>query len=424
MTNLRKRMFTPLMIEKVGVPDRGRIEIADAYCPGLLLRVSDNGYKSFSVIYRVAGEGGINKRGTPIGGKQHRITLGRWPLLTLQEARKQAMEVRITASTGHDPRFLRRNSIAIQTENTVESVLKRFIERQAKSGNVNWKNIQSLLERTLIPGWGVRAINKVTRADAHALLDEVAMNKGAKMAGEVRKHAGRLFSWALDREIVTANPFVRMDRPEDEKYKPRERCLTDKELALVWEASKQLGYPYGTCVQLLILTGLRRDNLGAAKWEWLDKETNLLVVPKEHFKSRYIHEVPLSGLAREIVVALPRYENNSFLFTGRIGGKAINGWSDRKGKLDSVISELNQGNEIPSWTIHDLRHTVKTGLSRLGISSDIKDRILGHAKTGMDAVYDHYTYRNEKCAALELWAEHIQKIIASEPPSPTKTLLK
>ncbi len=80
MRENNKKAFTDQMLEKLNPPKKGRLEIGDRHCPGLLLRVSENGLKSFSVIYRVPGEGGLTPQGRLLAGPQHRITLGRWPI--------------------------------------------------------------------------------------------------------------------------------------------------------------------------------------------------------------------------------------------------------------------------------------------------------------------------------------------------------
>jgi integrase len=412
MAHLRKRILTPRLIEKLGGRGiGGRLEIGDSYCPGLLLRVTERGVKSFSVIYRVAGEGGLSASGRPRGGKQHRITLGQWPIIDLVTAREKAREIRIAAGSGRDPRLDRRNEITKLVTNNVSAVIDRYIDRQAKPSILNWKNVESLLKRIVVPEWGNRPMVEITRTDAHALLDKVAEERGPKMAQSVKRDTGRLFSWAVDREIVSANPFHRMDRPNDEKYQPRERHLSDAELKLIWNGCEELGYPYGPAIRLLILTGLRRGNISSSCWSWIDTKERLLTVPKSEYKSRRIHELPFSDKAWEIVETLPRFNSCEWLFRAARGDGHIDGWSPMRQRLCDIIKANNSGAAIPLWTIHDLRHTVKTGLSRLRVNSDIKDRVLGHAKKGMDAVYDHHDYRDEKREALELWAKHIAGLL-------------
>ncbi len=84
-----KRRLTEQMIERLRPPPAGRLEIRDDLCPGLVLRVSAHGSRSLSVIYKVPGEGGVSPQGRPLAGSQHRITLGRWPVVGLAEARDQ-----------------------------------------------------------------------------------------------------------------------------------------------------------------------------------------------------------------------------------------------------------------------------------------------------------------------------------------------
>lgn len=407
MKEAKKKTFTPLFLEALNPPKEGRLEIGDKLCPGLLLRVSKSGVKSFSVIYRVPGEGGISPNGRPLAGKQHRVTLGRWPILDVPTAREMARNILIEALSGKDPRYHRQQMLASLAENTVSQVFSRYIERQAKPSLRNWKNVESALTRMVVPEWGNMQMADITRRDAHALLDKIAQEKGPHMASAIRRLTGRAFSWAVDRDIIPVNPFLRMDRPDDEKYTPRERCLSDDELAVIWEATKQLGYPSGPAIQLLILTGLRRANVTQAQWSWIDTTNRILTVPKSEFKSNRIHEAPLSKIAWEILQSLPRYNDAQCLFRSTRSAKPMNSWSSIKADLDKAIKALRPETPLQPWTIHDIRHTVKTGLSRLRVNADIKDRVMGHAKRGMDAVYDHHDYREEKREALELWAIHL-----------------
>src|SRR5687768_16786400 len=104
MATTNKKRLTNQMLEKMTPPKSGCTEIGDDLCPGLILRVSEQGSKSLSVIYRVLGEGGESDSGRLMAGKQHRVTLGRWPVVGLSEARERARAIIAKANEGMDPR--------------------------------------------------------------------------------------------------------------------------------------------------------------------------------------------------------------------------------------------------------------------------------------------------------------------------------
>jgi len=128
------------MIERLRSPLAGRIEISDDICPGLCLRVTPHGSKSFSVAYKVPGEGGVSSSGRLLVGKQHRITLGAWPILGLKEAREQARGLLEQVTKGVDPRASRKERNVERHENSFGRLLERFIEHEVKPNVRSWRN--------------------------------------------------------------------------------------------------------------------------------------------------------------------------------------------------------------------------------------------------------------------------------------------
>ncbi len=188
-----KRRFTEPMIERTRPPKVGRIELGDEVVPGLVLRVTQRGARSFSVIYKVPGEGGVSPTGRPRTGRQHRVTLGRWPMLRLKRAREEARKILETVSEGRDPQPERREQNLIRHTNTVEAVTRRFIEQDARRTVASWRRIEQCLELHVLPELGSRPIRDIRRADVHALLDALVANARVGAAREVRKHLSRLF---------------------------------------------------------------------------------------------------------------------------------------------------------------------------------------------------------------------------------------
>ncbi|MFL4973650.1 MAG: Arm DNA-binding domain-containing protein, partial [Microvirga sp.] len=203
-----KSRLTEIGVKRVAPDPRRRLEIHDELAPGLMLRVTESGKKSWSVLYRVAGQGPGGVRGA-----LRRITLGHYPLLDLRTAREQARAVVDAADHGRDPARQRQHEAQSRQAQTVSAVSDRFIALYAKPNTKKWREAQALLQRYVLPGWGEVAIHDIRRADAHELLDRLVADGRVAMAREVRKHLTKLFNWSVDRGIVTASPLAGMERP-------------------------------------------------------------------------------------------------------------------------------------------------------------------------------------------------------------------
>jgi hypothetical protein len=171
MKSLNRKRFTRQGIErlrydKVAAPPSGRIEIEDEACPGLPLRVTSRNVKSFSVIYRVLGEGGTSPKGRLLAGKQHRVTLGVTPPLELTAARRQACDIIQAATEGRDLRTERREKNLIRSVNTFEAVLRRFMEIEIIPNVEAWKNVDGVLRRHVLPHWANTDHLRLSRARA------------------------------------------------------------------------------------------------------------------------------------------------------------------------------------------------------------------------------------------------------------------
>jgi integrase len=149
----------------------------------------------------------------------------------------------------------------------------------------------------------------------------------------------------------------------------------------------------------------------------------LWTIPAERMKADAPHTVPLTSEAIKIVETLPRFQNGGHLFSTPFGQKPVCGFSKAKTRLDSLmLDELRSfaadpnAVEIEPWTIHDIRRTVRTGLSALPIPDLVRELVIAHAKPGLHKVYDQYAYLNEKRQALELWATRLRAIVRDSAP--------
>jgi integrase len=222
----------------------------------------------------------------------------------------------------------------------------------------------------------------------------------------------KLFNWCVAHDILAVSPCVGVERPTAEKS--RDRVLDDVELYLVWQAADEIGYPHGPLVQLLALTGQRRDEVGQMRWSEVDLEKRLWVLPPERVKNRKPHEVPLSEAALAILKGLPRINSSSFVFTFS-GTSPATGFSKAKLKFDALLPA-----GMSAWRLHDLRRTCASGLARLGINLPVIEKVLNHSSgsfAGIVGVYQKHSFAAEKAQALEAWGSFVTALVEGKPAS-------
>jgi integrase len=172
-------------------------------------------------------------------------------------------------------------------------------------------------------------------------------------------------------------------------------------------------------VQLLVLTGQRRDEVAGMRWDELDLDAGLWNLPRGRVKNDQGHEVPLSAAAGVILKSIPHIAGSPFVLTTN-GGAPSSGYSKGKHKLDALLPP-----DMPAWRLHDLRRTVASGMARLGINLPVIEKVLNHSSgsfAGIVSVYQRHSFADEKRAALDAWGQHIHRLIAGEPANRSTTL--
>ena len=189
------------------------------------------------------------------------------------------------------------------------------------------------------------------------------------------------------------------------KDKSRERVLTDDELRRVWLAADKLGYPFGVFVKLAILTGQRRSEIAGMRRDEL-RDGNW-TLPGTRTKNGRVHVVPLSRQAAELIDQQPCV-SDQFVFSS-LGDKPISGFHNAKATLDRISN-------VADWTVHDLRRTTASGMARLGESLVVIEKVLNHVSgslAGIVGVYQRHEFAVEKRAALQQWADHVERLVRS-----------
>jgi integrase len=386
---------------------QSRYEVSDAVVPGLAVRVTPAGQRTFVLIARYPGSSNPTRR-----------AIGEYGAITLDQARAEARKWLDLLKRGKDPKAERERAKRAELrkqENTFAAVAEEYLKRHVKDQRTA-RVVERDIRKELINRWAARPVTDITRDDVVALIEEIADRPAPAMAHLVFAYTRSLFNWAIARGQygLETSPC---DRLQPAKHigpkEPRQRVLTDREIMALWRASEALGYPFGPVYRLLLLTGARKGEVAGLRGREIDLDKKLWSVPPERFKSKATHLVPLTAPAITIIDALPHFGKGDHLFSTTFGEKPISGFSKSKDRLDALMGvELGA---VPPWRVHDIRRTVRTRLASLQVSDLVAEMILGHGRKGLQRVYDQHSYEAEMREALELWAGRLRDIITPPP---------
>jgi integrase len=383
-----KRKLTQAMIEKIAPPKTGRIEIFDSTLPAFGLRLSSSGAKSWFVMFRVH-------------GKLRRHTIGNASQITLKDARALARAAFEAVASGQDPgaqkRAARRPADEDATFLGLWKAFRTHLEREGRSASTvaDYKRYIN----GPFTSWHDRPAASITSDEVFHKID--AWIEAGKVARATNGLAvlRSMYGWAKQRRRVPVNPATDIQAV---KPRARERVLSDDEIRAVWTGAQALGYPFGPLAQILLLTGQRLGEVAGMRWTDVDLKTGIWTQATAKGDPQVL---PLPDAAVNLIEALPRV--GEYVFATR-KDRPVSGLSKAKARLDDLCGVLD-------WRLHDLRRSVRTNLPRVGVDPDTAERVLGHRLQGVRAIYDRWSYADEKGAALRKWAALLASIVADEP---------
>src|SRR3954451_3500389 len=280
-----RKTLTARLCETLSCPPaRSRIEYRDTVMPGLGLRVTATGRKTFSVRTRSK-------------GRQVRYPIGIYPLISLAEARDQARKII------HDVQLGRNEPPEEQKVLTLGEVVPEFIAKHVKVKNRDQNATPGCLKR--FEALYGRPLGEIRRSDVLKILDSIMAEGKPYRANRALASMKKLFAWCRDRGYIEHHPIDRLKPPGKEIA--RDRILLDRELAALWEIAEQTAYPFGPAIQLLILTAQRRGEVTSMRWSDIDFERGVWTIPAAVAKNGRVHEVPLSQPVLDVMRALPRF---------------------------------------------------------------------------------------------------------------------
>ena len=391
-------MLTDISIRNLK-PTAVRREIPDVGARGLYVVVQPSGVKSFAVRYRY-------------GGKPRKLTLTGG--ISLAAARKAAGDALFEVDRGRDPSAAKRQAKQAQrvaVENTFRAIAEEYLKREgSRLRSADWR--RRVLHRLVYKTLGEHPIGEIRRSEIVRLLDKIDAGElkdddgdkikgGPVMADRTLAVIRKIMNWHATRSDDFRSPIVRGMARVKAKERARERTLTDDELQAVWKAAAATEGPFGAYVQFVLLTASRRNEVADMERSELSEADWTLPASRNKTKVDLVR--PLSEAALEVLARAPRLADCRFVFSTD-GKNPISGFSRFKKRFDKVCG-------VTGWTLHDLRRTARSLMSRAGVNSDHAERCLGHVITGVRGTYDRHEYHAEKQQAFEALAAQIERIL-------------
>jgi integrase len=403
MTVLTTRFIAAARPGRNSVGDAVRAEYPDAACPGLHLVVQPTGTRSWAFRFRRRAD-----------RKSVKLTIGKAGAggFSLAAARHAAAAHRhrlergdgVTAVTPVTPKT---EGGGDKIETVVAAFLELHVHRKTRASSA--QATEGAFNQIVLPAWRGRTIGSIRRRDVIELVEGVAADGRGYRANRVLAALSKLFNWLVARDVLAFSPVTGVEPPHKEEA--RTRVLSDDELRALWLASEHDG-ALGQAIQVLILTGQRRSEVGHMCWPEIDEERQLWTLPAARTKNAREHEIPLSSQTWALIEARPRFADCPFVFSVD-GRRPVNNWDKVKRRIST-----RAGLTANDWRLHDLRRTCASGMQKLGVSVPVIERALNHASgtfRGIVGTYQTHDYADEVRIALQKWADRVEEIVGGKP---------
>jgi integrase len=363
----------------------------DAGLPGFGVKVTPRSRKVFVVLYRIGGA----------GSRLRKYTIGPYGRVTLQMARAEAQKVLAARLEGRDPATEKRESKRRMTADRVDDLIEVFIVQHV-SKTRKAAEISRLLRREVVSRWGNRCVHAIGKRDIVELASEIAQRGTPMAANTLLKVIKTFLNWCVGRAVIDASPAEGVPLPGKEVA--RDRVLTNNELASVIRAGRQIGGAYGGIVEMLALTGQRREEVAQMVGDEIDFNCRTWTLPGSRTKNGKPHIVHLSEACIKLIKRASR--SGSYVFSIS-GVRPFQNFTNAKRVLDELSG-------VTGWRLHDLRRTCVSGMARLGVPPHVADKILNHQSgtiSGVAAVYQRHDFLAERKLALERWGQYIETLV-------------
>jgi integrase len=374
--------LTDISLRALPVPEKGQRLYYDDTLAAFGCRVSQGGTRSFFVQH---------------GADRQFITIGRYPVISLADAREQAKRILAERTLGkHRPQ-----SVAW------DDALPLFLAACAKKNRPRTVRDYTRLLKRHFP-FGRKHLTDIAPQDIARKLDHLTGTPAEQSHALVT--AKIFFRWAQRRHYVEHSPCEGM---QIAKRPSRDRVLTEQELAAVYTTALSGADTFSHIVALLVLTGQRCTETGSLRWEWINEKDQTITLPASITKNKRAHTFPYGSMVAGILERASR--TSEYVFPAsrtNVRGKpttSFNGWPKCKQTFDAKC-------QIADWTLHDLRRTFATNLAALGTPPHVTERLLNHVSgtiSGVAAIYNKFQYMDEMRAAITAWEARLAFLLKS-----------
>jgi integrase len=391
----RTKLTSQFLKSLVTTPPGQRVEYLDTLLRGFGVRASPDHTVTYFLRRRIPGDGRL------------RLSVGRYPELSLSHAREKATSMAGLIAQGIDPRRPRGLLFGLLAE-------KYFVAAPRKKSSATVAEELRVYKRHVAPSWEERPANRIEPVDVLELLtsiyDSVIARDRRNARGSIvlftRQLLRGIFRYGQILKVVASNPvdLVPADEFASARSQPRDRVLTDEEISVLWKLLSDQRDSAGNALQIILLSG-QRPHSEIAILEWKDIEPpgdtgawcNIVKT-----KNGSPNRIFLSSFALSL---LPKRDGRRWVFARRGQNEPV----DLKNRIRSIRPRSN----IDYWTPHDLRRTAATGWARLGIEKHIIELLLNHGPCSVtDKHYIWHKYQTQIQAACVLWSDHVSALVS------------
>lgn len=346
-----------------------------------------------------------------LNGKAERVTLGRYPALSLKLARVEREKRATMVALGQSPAAAKRQAKTAAAEGvSVSDFGERFFREVVAKDRQDDKMPRRYFDKAIVPAIGTKAMRDVTTEDVRAIIWKKKDEGFDAAAGQIRGLLKRLFDYAMTCGVTTGNPVLALPMRHVHKARARERVLTPEEirrfLRAAFESNIRRQFKIG--LHLILITMVRKSELLEARWENVDLEAAEWHIPVEQSKTGKPHVVFLSTQAVALFKELQALAGGSKLV---LPGRGSLTKPFAHNAINNALKVALQGQDIPAFTIHDLRRTASTLLHENGWPSDVVEKAMNHTIGGVRGVYNKAEYAAQRREMLQFLADYVEQLV-------------
>ncbi|MGA8090647.1 MAG: integrase arm-type DNA-binding domain-containing protein [Terracidiphilus sp.] len=376
---------------------QGGLRYSKADGNGLLLDVTPAGVKSWVFRYR-------------LNGKREKLVIGRYPEVSLKEARAERDKYAATVRQGKSPFMEKKLAREGFTANpTVKEFAERYYTEQVLKNWKEPKHIRRYLDNEILPAFRTMQLKDVTTLDVQKLVYRKRDNGQVAAAIQLRGVIKRMYDYGIETRLVTVNPAAMVATRYIGKARKRSRVLTASEIRTYLRTiyDSNIRKQFKLALHIILLTLVRKSELLFATWEHVNFDNGEWTIPAENAKTGKPHIVYMSTQVAEMFRELKKLAGDSdFVLPGR--GRTTRPFA--KNALNKALEGLTFEDMDP-LTIHDLRRTGATLLTEHGFNKDVIEKALSHEHEGIRAVYIIAEYADQRKKMLQWWADYVDSLV-------------